>query len=192
MIETRIGPASRRVAVAAFLATAAFVMIVFSVTAEAGRRRVLECLVLVASTALGLHVLADQRILGCVVIKFHVQPRCRRMAIATLGTHRFTMDVVRLMAGEAFGLRLAMLCARFMAIGTRRLDVLAEQGKVRHVVIKPGLIELHDIGIPTFVIGVAVGAGLATGSAVKTVKTGPRFDVGIDVLVAVQAQRTLF
>jgi len=114
------------------------------------------------------------------------------MAIAAFGAHCLAMDVVRFMAGKALGLCLTMFRARFMTIRTGCLRVLAEQCEVRYIVVKIGLVELHDIGIPAFMIRVAVGTGFATGPAIKAVKTGFRFDVCADVLVTVHAQRTLF
>lgn len=60
VIETGIGPAGRRVTIAAFLTAAALVMIVFRVAAEAGRRRAFKGLIFVAATAQGFPMLADQ------------------------------------------------------------------------------------------------------------------------------------
>lgn len=91
-------------AVATLLATATFVDIVVGVAAVAGRCSIQKRLVLVATTTLGVRVLADQRIFRRVVIEFHVLPRGRRMAVATYGAHGFSVDVVGLMAGKALRL----------------------------------------------------------------------------------------
>lgn len=60
MVETGVGPAGRRMTVAALLAAAAIMRIVVCVTAETGRCRILIGLVFVAAAALGFPVLANQ------------------------------------------------------------------------------------------------------------------------------------
>lgn len=59
MVEAGVGPAGRRMTIAALLAAATVMGIVFCVTAETGRRRILKCLIFVAAAALGFQVLAQ-------------------------------------------------------------------------------------------------------------------------------------
>lgn len=74
VIEARIVPAPRAVAVAAFIAAAAIVRIVFCMTVVAFRRRVPERVIGVAVEACRFLVLADQRVPGCIVVELDVQP----------------------------------------------------------------------------------------------------------------------
>ena len=101
VIELRIFPAGRRVAVAAILSAAPVMGVVLGVAVETGGRRCLECLILVATRALGFCVLADQREAGRVVIELDVGPGDRRMAVGALRTHRDAMNIVRFVAGKA-------------------------------------------------------------------------------------------
>jgi len=116
VIETGIGPARRRMTVVTFLATASFMDIVFRMAAGAGRFSAQKGLVFVASAALGGGMIADQWVVRRVVVEFHVLPRGRRMAVATLRSHGFAVDAVRLMAAKALRLCLPVLQTRFMAI----------------------------------------------------------------------------
>ena len=101
MIELRVVPAGRRVAIAALLSTATVVGVVFGMAVEARRRRGLEGLVLVATGAFGFGVFADQRVTGGFVVEFDVGPGDSRVAIGALRTHGVAMHVVRFVAGKA-------------------------------------------------------------------------------------------
>ncbi len=101
MVELRVVPTRRRVAVATFVSAAAIVRIVFGMAVEALRRRRLERLILVATRAFGFRVLADQRKAGRVVIELDVGPRDGGMAVRAFRPHRVAMYVVCLVAGEA-------------------------------------------------------------------------------------------
>ena len=101
MVEAGIGPARRRMAIAALLATAALVDVVLSVAAVTGRFGIQKSLVFVASAALRGGMIADQRVIRRVVVEFHVQPLGRRMAVAAFSPHRLAMDIVRLVAAIA-------------------------------------------------------------------------------------------
>ena len=102
------------------------------------------------------------------------------------------MDVVSFVAGKAVGRSIAMLVAGFMALGTLRLAVFAKQGKVCEFMIERVFVELHDIGIPAFMVGMTVRAASVARVSVQAVKTGSRVYIDGDVLVAIKAQGTLF
>jgi len=74
VVETGVVPALRVMAVAAFIAAAAIVCVVFRMAIETFRRRALEGIVGMAVEAGGLLVLGGQGIPGGVVIEFDVQP----------------------------------------------------------------------------------------------------------------------
>lgn len=84
VIETRVFPALGVMAVAALIATAAVVRIIFRVTVVTGGRCVLKRIVCMTAQAAWLLVLADQRVIGRTVIEFHVEPLDRGMAVAAL------------------------------------------------------------------------------------------------------------
>ena len=101
MIELRVVPAGRRVAVAAFLSAAPVVRVVFGMAVEARGRRADKRLVFMATGTLGFRVLADQREAGGFVIEFDVGPGNGGMAVGALGAHRVAVNVVGLVAGKA-------------------------------------------------------------------------------------------
>jgi len=76
MIERRIRPRLRAMTIFAFLAAPAIVYIVFRMAAEAGGWRALEGRVLMAVSACNVHVLADQAVVGGLVIEHDVNPGC--------------------------------------------------------------------------------------------------------------------
>lgn len=98
VVETRIEPAGWFVAIAALIAAAPVVGIVLGVTAKTGSWRVGERIVGVAVEAGRLLVFANQRETGCAVVKLHVPPASRSVAVAALRTERPRMRVVVFMA----------------------------------------------------------------------------------------------
>ena len=85
-----------------------------------------------------------------------------------------------------------MLVTGLVAFATFRFVVLAEQREVGEVMIECLLIELHDIGIPTFVVGVTGGATSIARLGRQAMKTGASVNVGCDVFVTVETQCSLF
>lgn len=86
MVERRIEPVSRAMAVLAFAAAASVVRVVFRVASEAGRRRVRKRMVRVAAEAGGGFVMADEVEACSGVIESHLGPVGRGMAVAALRT----------------------------------------------------------------------------------------------------------
>lgn len=87
--------------VTALLAAAALMRIVSLVAAVASGRRFQEGLVGVTVKAGDLFVFSDEAETGGVVIKFNLDPADRRVAVTAGTTHRLTMNIVVLVAGEA-------------------------------------------------------------------------------------------
>lgn len=87
MIEARVLPPCRLVAIAALVAAEPVMRIVFRVTAKARRRGVRKCSVSVAIETGRFLMFADKREIGRIVIKLDIQPAGRRMAVAANGTH---------------------------------------------------------------------------------------------------------
>lgn len=94
VIETSIVPAEGAMTVAALVAAASVVGVVFGMTAVAGCRRVGKRIVYVAVEAGRFLVFADQGEAGRVVIKFDLEPVVRGMAVAALRTKRARVRVV--------------------------------------------------------------------------------------------------
>ena len=86
VIETRVIPTLRVMTVAALIAAAAVVRVIFRVTAVATRLSNGELAILMAARARSVHVLAEQWKFGQVVIEFDFGPAERGMAAVTLGT----------------------------------------------------------------------------------------------------------
>jgi hypothetical protein len=62
------------------------------------------------------------------------------------------------MANKALRWSLAMFRARFVTVGTGGLTVFADEPEISEVVLKRRLVELHNIGIAAFMIGMARSA----------------------------------
>ena len=71
------------------------------------------------------------------------------------------------------------------------LEVFAGQRKVGEVMVEGALIELHDIGIPPFVIGVAFCAVGVLRTRIPTMEAMPGIDVHGNRLMAVEAELAL-
>ena len=192
MIEFRVVPAGRRVAIAALLSAATVVGVVFGVAIEARGRRGLEGLVFVATGAFRLCVFADQRETGSFMVEFDVGPGDGRMAVGALRTHGVAMHVVGLVAGKAVRGRIAMLAACLVAFDTLGFSVFSEQWKIREIVIERVFVEMHDIGMPSFMIGMAGSAGRIAGLRRQTMKSRLRGYVSGDVFMTVETQCALF
>ena len=158
VIETRVIPSSRAVAVLAFLAALAIVRVVFRVAAVTGRRCVLERLIFVAGKALRFPVETDQREVRHVMIELDVEPAAGRVAIATFGSHGFFVNIIFNVARVALGFCIAKLCLGFMATGAIRIGMIALQSEVRVFVIEQLPVQYNDHGIPSLMVRVAVRA----------------------------------
>ena len=178
-------------AVATLLSAAAVVRVVFGVAVEASRWRALESLVFVATGALGLRMFADKRESGCVVVEFGAGLGNRGMAVRTLGAHGVAMDVVCLVAGKAVRRGIAMLGTDLVAFAAFGFRMFAEQAKVGQLVIEGVFVELHDIRIPTFMVGVTGSTAAIPCVGGQAMKSRPGIHVDGDVLVAIEAQCTL-
>jgi len=158
VIETRVVPSSRPVAVLAFFAALTIVRVVFRVAAVTCRRCVLERLIFVASKALRVPVQTDQREVRHVMIEFDVEPAGGRVTIATFGSHGFIVNIIFNVARVALGLGIAKLCLGFMATAAIHIGMIAFQSEVRVLVIEQLPVQYNDYGIPSLMVCVAVRA----------------------------------
>ena len=192
MVEARIFPAGRIVAIAALLAALAVMCIVLRMAAVTRRRRVLEGLVRMAVETARLQVFADERIARVGVIKFHVLPTRRRMAIAACRAERTLVHVIVGMAvGTGIG-RIAEFDAGLVTRFASRLRMLAQQREVRQRVIEGPLVQVHDVCVSPDVIGMTGLTGILAGLVGQAVETGVGVDVLSDVVMTVETQHSLF
>ena len=136
MVERRVKPSRRFMAVRTFVTAAAVVDIIAFVAAIAGSRSFKERLVSMTVETGGLFVLADQTEAGNVVIKFDVDPIDRRVTVRARGTQRLPMYIVFFVAGNAFRRCFAMLFVGVMAIAAGGVIVSAQQWKVSALVFE--------------------------------------------------------
>ena len=191
VIKARVVPSDRAVAVLAFLAALTIVRVVFRVAAVTRCGSVLERLVFVAGKALGLEMETDQREVSHVMIEFDVEPAGGRVTIATFGSHGFIVNIIFNVARVALGFCIAKLCLGFMATAAIHIGMIAFQSKVRVLVIEQLSVEYNNDGIPSLMVRVAVRAIVEPGILEQAVETVDIADIKGDVLMAVEAQRTL-
>jgi len=192
VVEARIVPANRAMAILTLLAALAVMDVVIGVAARTRRWCVLEGLVFVTAETRGIQMLADQRKAGRVMIIFNVEPAGWRMAIAALGSQVVLMHVIGLMTAVAVLRRFPIFYVRFVALIALRICMRAEQGEVGVVVIECKAIELQDVGVAAFMIGVTAETGAFAGSTEAAVKAGIGVNVGRNLFVTIKTQFALF
>lgn len=113
------------------------------------------------------------------------------MATGAFSAERLVVGIIALVAIDTLGRGVAVLVGGLMAGVALCFPMFACQHEVGEIVIEGGFIELHDVGIATFVIGVAFGAVQVSGTRVSTVVSALRIDVRRDVFMAVETKCTL-
>lgn len=191
MIEARIIPTHRVVAIATFIAAAAIMCVVFGVAAKAGCRRILECVVCMTIRACRLPMFSNQGIVGCVVIEFDIQPVDNRVAVATLCAQRPAMGVVIFVTGETVRRSIPVFLVADMTIAAGAIRVLSKQREIGKIMIECALDQADDIRSTALMLGVAIGAISAVCLLVLTVKSVRAVDVRSHVFMTIQAQSTL-
>lgn len=191
VIEARVVPAQRAMAVAALVAAAAVMCVILGMTAVTGRGRIRKRVVGMTVKTRRPLVFTNQRIPRRVVIELDLQPVVRGMTISALCAKRSGVRVVIFVTGKAVPGRVAMSLLGLMAIIALIVRVLAEQREVRLFVVERILIEADDIGIAAFVVCMAFGADTSAGLTVFAMKSGFRFYVSGDLLMAIEAQCSL-
>jgi hypothetical protein len=193
VIEQRLFPVARGVALLALGAVVALVAVVLGMATDAGIRRFLVDLVDVATHARNLGVLARQCIFGGeLVIEMRVGPSGFGMAIGAVRTEVAAMNVVLHVAGVTFGLGgVIRLVLVEVAVDAHGLGVLAEQREVAQVVIEVVGIEAKNVVVAALVLGVAGGAFGTGDGLLLAVKAAARCDVLRHVLVTLETQPVL-
>lgn len=99
------------------------------------------------------------------------------------------MSIVRLVAADALDRSLPPRLARLVAVVARECTMPALERKVGQLMIEARATELHDIGIPALVLGVACAAFTRAGVGHPTVVAMVVANVRLDILVAIETQR---
>ncbi len=84
-----------------------------------------------------------------------------------------------------------MLGARLVALATLRFRVFAKQGKVGELMVERVFVELHDVRIAAFMVGMAGCAAGVARVSVQAVKSGSGGYIGGNVFVTIEAQCAL-
>jgi len=126
VVEARVRPRAGVVTVVALIAAATFVRVVFGMTADTGRRRILMRRVFVAVRALRLTMCADQREVCCVVVKFRVGPVSRIVTVGAFGTEIAFVNIIIGVAAGAITGRIAMFVGGVVAVRAYNIDVFAQ------------------------------------------------------------------
>ena len=87
------------------------------------------------------------------MVEFGVSPSSGGVAVRALGAHGVAMDVVCFVAAKAIRRRITVPDTGLVAFAAFGFPVLAEQGEVGELVVERSFVELHDIGIPAFMVG---------------------------------------
>ena len=191
VVKARIAPADRAVAILALLAALALVDVVIGMAARTRRRRILKRLIFVTTKTSGIEMLANQRKTGHVMFEFHVEPAGWRMAVAALGAQVVLMHVIGFVTAMAVLRRFPVSHVGFVALIALRICMRAEQSEVGVAVIEGKLVELQDVGVAAFMIGVTAVTGAFTGSTEAAVKAGTGVNVGRNLFVTIKTQFAL-
>ena len=85
-----------------------------------------------------------------------------------------------------------MLAVSFMAFDTFGFSMLSEKGEIRKVVVEGAFVEMNDIGVAAFMVGVTGCAAGVARFGRQAVKPRACIYVGGDVFMTVETQCALF
>ncbi len=139
----------------ALLSTSAFVNIVSRVTAKAGCRCILMCLINVAGQALDLDMLAFERKARYCVIEICVGPVTRIVAVGAVSAEIALMDIILNVTRLALLWRIVTLAVGYVAAFAVGFGVFSQQLEVRQQVVECRFVEPHDVRIATLMVGMA-------------------------------------
>lgn len=191
MIETRVEPVRRSVAILAIPPTAAVVSIILLVTSEAGGRGQGERVVRMAIQAGDLPVLAEQRVAGSVVIEFDLLPIGGRMAVRTGFTKIAFVHVIVSVAIKALVRCFPKFLTAVMTARTFHVGMLSLEKEISHSVIKGSLLQHYDRRISAFMLRVTCLALFSLGSGKQAVIPPRLLDVCCDIIVTFGTPRIL-
>ena len=158
VVEADLGPVCRAVTVCALGAVTAFVYIVVTVTARAGPADLGEIAVLMAGVTFDRDVPTREPEAGRAVVEQRVTPVVRLVAGAAVVAEMARVYVVLSMAADTPHRRFAMCNAAGMTLTAGHRRVGAEEGEVRQGMVERRLVEIDDIRVASFMLGMAARA----------------------------------
>lgn len=155
MVVLRRLPFLRHMALCTVGSAGAAMLIVRGVAAVASLGRLFVMARDMAGVAAHAQVRAGEIELGLVVVEFRVSPGRRTVTFAAGLRELVAMYIVLLVAADAGGRGLAPGLSRFMTALAWHTSMRALEGEVGQVMIELGLIQLNDVGVTPFVLGMA-------------------------------------
>lgn len=152
MVETRIVPIRRVVTLRAIVAAAAVMGIVLRVATETRGRRFWKGPVFMTIETRRLQMLAKQRVIRRRMVELAFQPFRWLVARRAVATHFVLVGLIFLVAADTGRWGFPMFQVRRVAAFAVGLRVRARQFEVSKAVIECGLVQGHDIRIPTMVL----------------------------------------
>ena len=134
---------------------------------------------------------AERKLRPVVIERLHAAPCGLGMAIVASFPEASFVRITRFMTVKAACGRVAELCRLHVTADARHRRVCVAQRKIRMRVIERLRIEQNDVGIPSFVIRMTMGAFLLRRGRIATVKASSCLAIGARVLVALQAELRL-
>ena len=192
VIETRIVPGNRVMAVATLVPASSFVIVVVLVAGIAVSRRAQVGRILVAVEAGRFNMLAEQREVGSAVIKFRVLPIGGVMAVCAGSTKTVLVNVVFPMAVNAVTSRITMLVVGLVAVDADGIKMFADEFEVGESMVKCLLIQTDYVGVSAFMIGMAGRTFLRADVVGPAMKSCFAVDVRGNILMTVKAESSLF
>jgi len=156
MVEACVVPRFGIVASAAILSAPALVNVVCRMAGITVIRCSVERIIPVAVLARDIPVSAQQGIICSVVIKTDVGPGIRAVAVGANLAHDPIMCIVICVTGYALARRITMFRFRNMTAVALDLEVSTQQVKIGQFVIKCFLVQVNDIRVASFMIGVTI------------------------------------
>ena len=189
VIEARFFPGFRVMTMFAFFSQLPSMRIVERVTTDTGLERFFVSLIWMTAVAFDLPMFAFQGKLGFpVMVEYSLAPGGFFVAVLTFLSQSFKMRVVGLVTGIAIHRRFPVFFFGVMAVVTFDRGVRSFQRKVRESVIKRVFIQMNNVRVPSFMIGVAELAFFFGDIFFQTVKSLFTNDVFVHCLVAIPAQ----
>lgn len=189
VVEQRLGPIRRRVAIAALGSVRAQVRVVIAVAVDALIGGLHVHLALVAAHAREVRMCARKRIAALeLVIVVRVAPSGFGMAVGARFAEISHVLVVVAMAGDAFRGGVVKQRVDGMTVLAQSLCVAIAEWKIREPVIERRSVEPDDVGVAPLVVGVTSRARAVTGLDGQTVEARARPQILGDLRMAIETQ----
>lgn len=126
------------------------------------------------------------------MVEFNPVPASCTMAFLTLRTETLLVNILLEVTGNTFARRVSMFSVGLVTGLAGRFEMPAKQFEICRRMIKFILVQTENICVTTFMIGMTCGALVDLGGVRFAMKTCPAADISGDVLVTIEAERSLF